>query len=223
MSTIILKFKWAKIKIYMIFLILLVTNSLVRFLRMSRCRFFTDDVKFPAEWQNRFYPKVRRLSALYSLWSGQLLFFCIASQNPDYLAEGLTLRQLNKIFSRPSRLPPRAFDFPSARTESWKFYFSYSVRALLNTLVVTSFNQEKILDFKNSLYALFLKLEVEQWRTDVILHQFTPLSFISLLPHPTLPLNKSAFTFTNIFQNTTGYRLSLPFIHIIPRNLQSHL
>ena len=151
------------------------------------------------------------------------MYKTIASQNHNYLADGLTLRQFSKIVSRPFRLPPRAFDFPSARTEFWKSSFSYRGRALLNTLVVTSFSQERVLEFKNWLYALFLKLQVEQWRTEEILHRFTPLSSINLLPHPTLPLNESAFTFTNNFKNSTGYRLSLPFIQIIPRNFQSHL
>ena len=123
----------------------------------------------------------------------------------------------NRVVSRPPCLPPRAFDFPSARTESRKSSFSYAGRSLLNTLVVTSFDRDRILEFKNWFYALFLKLEVGEWRSEANLQRFTPLSSISLLPHPTLPLNECAFTFTNSFQNTTGYRLKLRFIYITPR------
>ena len=145
------------------------------------------------------------------------------SQNPKYLSHGLTLCQCNRVVSRSPRLPPRAFDFPSARTESWKSSFSYAGRSLLNTLVVTPFYQERVLELKNWLYALFLKLDVEQWRSEATLQRFTSLSFISLLPHPTLPLNESVFSFTNSFRNTTGYRLKLPFIYNTRLNLQSHL
>ena len=163
------------------------------------------------------------LSSRRQLQLALFMYKTIAFHNPEYLAQGLTLRPLNRVVSRPPRLPPRAFDLPSARTESWKSSFSYAGRSLLNTLVVTSFNRERVLEFKNWLYALFLKHEVEQWRTEATLQRFTPLSSINQLPHPTLPLNESAFTFTNLFQNTTGYRLELPFIYIIPRHLQSHL
>ena len=163
------------------------------------------------------------LSSRRQLQLALLMYKTIVSQTPEYLSQDLTLRPFSKIISRPSRIPPRAFDLPSPRTESWKSSFSYAGRSLLSTLVVTSFDRDRVLEFKNWLYALFLKLEVEQWRSEATLQRFSPISSISLLPHPTLPLNESAFTFTNYFQNTTGYKLSLPFIYITPRNLQSHL
>ena len=58
-----------------------------------------------------------------------VMYKTIASHNSDYLSEGLTLCQLNRMVSRPSRFSPRTLDF--ARTESWKSSFSYSSRALI--------------------------------------------------------------------------------------------
>ena len=93
------------------------------------------------------------------------MYRTIAFHNPEDLAEDLTLRLFNRVVSRPPRLPPCAFDLLSVRTESWESSVSYASKSLLNTLVVTSFSRERVLEFENWLYAFFLKHEVEQWRT----------------------------------------------------------
>ena len=81
------------------------------------------------------------LSSRHHLQLALLIYKTMASQNPGYLTEGLTLRQLSKLVSHPSRLSPGALNFPSTRTESWNSSVSYSCRALLKALVVTSFSQ----------------------------------------------------------------------------------
>ena len=45
----------------------------------------------------------------------------------------------------------------------------------LNTLVVTSFNQERVFDFENWLFTFFLKIQLEQWRTKKT--SFLPVHF----------------------------------------------
>ena len=163
------------------------------------------------------------LSGRRHLQLAHLSYKTIALQKPSYLSDRLKLRSHQQITSRSLRLPPRPFDFPSPRTEAWKTSFSISSRMLLNTLVVTLIHRSRVTEFKKWLYTIFLKQEIEQWRCRALRENLLSLNLLSNLPHPPLPLNESAFTFTNTFLNTTGYTLRLPFIDPRTYNLRSHL
>ena len=93
----------------------------------------------------------------------------------------------------------------------------------LSKLVVTVFDRDRESEFKKWLYTLFLKHDINQWSSKASRKHYTSTDLISILPHPQLPLNQSAFTFKNTFLNTPGYCLRLPFIDRLTYNIQSHL
>ena len=154
-----------------------------------------------------------------------LIYKTISNTVPKYLNDRLKLRPFSALTARSVRLPPRIFDYHSARTEAWKSSFSLLGRSLLNSLAVTSFSHERITEFKKWLYPILLKLEIDEWSVRVARDNLTPPNVGSLLPYPPLPLNESAFTFTNQHQNTEGYHLCLTFITPICNHvrLRSHL
>ena len=153
-----------------------------------------------------------------------LIYKTISNNNPKYLSDRLTVRQFSALTSRSIRLPPRIFDYPSPRTEAWKFSFSILGRSFLNRLAVTSFSHNRTIEFKNWLYSILLKLEIDEWSVTVARENYAPHNVTALLPHPFLPLNEAAFTFTNQYQNTEGYHICLPFISPVCNHirLRSH-
>ena len=161
------------------------------------------------------------LSGRSHLQLAHLSYKTIALQKPSYLSDRLKIRSHQQITSRSLRLPPRPFDFPSPRTEAWTKLLLHFEPHALNTLAVTLIHRSRVTEFKKWLYTLFLKQE--QWRCRALRENPLSLNLLSNLPHSPLPLNESAFTFTNTFLNTTGYTLRLPFIDSHTYNLHSHL
>ena len=150
------------------------------------------------------------------------MYRTIVTKTPSYLFNNLTQRNNFSLTSRSLRLPPRPFDMKSPRTEAWKYSFSNWGRSLLSTLVVTSFDGNRVLEFKKWLYTTFLKHEIDQWSSRAAHERLTSTELLSKLPHPQLPLNQSAFTFTHTFLNVPGYTLRLPFIDPRTYDIRAH-
>ena len=121
---------------------------------------------------------------------------------------------------------------PTSPSNSWhqistnrslEYSFSNYGRSLLNILVVTVFDSDRVSEFKKWLYTLFLKHEIDQWSSRPSRKHYISTDLISLLPHPQFLHNQSAFTFTSTFLNTPGCCLRLPFIPPLTYNIWSHL
>ena len=78
---------------------------------------------------------------------GCLIYNTISNKNPKYFDERLKLRNFFGFTS--IRLSPRIFNYAYPRTIAWQSSFLILGCSLLNRLVVTSFSQDRITEFKN--------------------------------------------------------------------------
>ena len=116
-----------------------------------------------------------------------LIYKTIATNTPPYLANSVPPLDNTILSSRSLRLPPCPFDFKSPRTKAWKHSFTTYGRSFLCTLVVTVFDPNRPVEFKNWLYTLFLKHEIDKCSSKASRKHYTSTDLISLLPHPNSP------------------------------------
>ena len=62
-----------------------------------------------------------------------LIYKTISNTVPKYLNDRLKLRPFSALTTRSVRLPPRIFDYHSARTKAWKSFFLILGHSLLNS------------------------------------------------------------------------------------------
>ena len=97
--------------------------------------------------------------------------------------------------------------------------FTIAAKKLLNSLAIIEFDVNRRREIKNWCFQLFLLLEIETWQTESNFEDYFPSTAVSSFPRPTQRFNESAFIFTNINLNTSGHKLTLPFIKVLPQTL----
>ena len=134
-----------------------------------------------------------------------LAYTVICKHYPPYLAP--TQRHIPKPLQmrRSQRCPPKDFSFKTPRTDAWDHSFFISSRRLMNRLSTTEFEKSRIPEYKSWCREIFHYLEIQAWRLESLIKNYTLHLSTSSLPCPLLPLNESAFTYSNSYLNTVEY------------------
>lgn len=93
---------------------------------------------------------------------GHSLLLCILRSPEIFQVTSCLLRQpllMNLLFDAHAAFPPAAFEYRVPRTEAWNNSVSVSGQRLLNALSVTSFDTDRILQFKAWTRDVFLSIE----------------------------------------------------------------
>ena len=142
-----------------------------------------------------------------------LFYKVVCNADLVYLRHLLKVPTDNAVVSQSSRLPPRAFDYKTPRTEAWNSSFTVEGQRSANRLSIISFDPDRLQELKAWAYCVFFQAEVNAWRQRAISEGFVPLRDLSNIPSPQLPIYEAAFTPTgvNAYLDNPGRKLLLPF------------
>ena len=72
-----------------------------------------------------------------------------------------TIPENDAVVSKSIRLPPRAFDYKSPRTEAWNTSFTIEGQRLANRLSIISFDINRLQELKAWVYKILIQAEVD--------------------------------------------------------------